>query len=135
MTVKEWLLRAKNIDDEINSLNEEAERAFSKATVRTRSTGGSTASPDNSTERKFINYAMYRAYIDERVEVLYKTKLEILAAIDKVRDNDLRLLLIKRYIKFKTFDKIAEEMHYSYVHIVHNLHPKALYAVGEFIKS
>ena len=55
-------------------------------------------------------------------------KREITARIDAIENNDLRLLLRLRYINNRTWEKIAAEMHFSYVHVAHNLHPKAIRA-------
>lgn len=113
MTVKEWLNRGYRIDTEINSLLEEQSKVFLKA----RGTVTNT----------------YSERINNRIDELYSIKQEILTAISQVQDPVLRALLTERYIKFNTWEKIAHNMHYSYVHIVHTLHPKALKKIGEVI--
>ena len=84
---------------------------------------------------KFINYASYSEMIDNRIDELYAIKQEILQAINLVDDGTLRTLLIARYINFGTWEQIAVDLHYSYVHIVHNLHPKSLKAISEIVNS
>lgn len=44
-------------------------------------------------------------------------------------------ILILRYLNFQTWEMIACKMNYSYVHIVHNLHPKALRAIEKVLKE
>lgn len=135
MTVKEWLNRGYWIDREINALLREQERSLVLATKTTAATDGERVqtSRGNSAEARFINYADYTNLIDERIDELYAIKREIITAINRVGDNTLRQLLIHRYIEFMRWEKIAEEMHYSYVHVVHTLHPRALAAISETV--
>ena len=51
----------------------------------------------------------------------------------KVEDPTRRNLLIYRYLDFETWESIAVMMNYSYVHVVHNLHPKAIEKIKELI--
>ena len=135
MTVKEWLNRGYRIDREITALLREQERTLVLATKTTAATDGERVqtSRGNSAEARFINYADYTKLIDERIDELYAIKREIITAINRVGDNTLRQLLIHRYIEFMRWEKIAEEMHYSYVHVVHTLHPRALAAISETV--
>lgn len=69
---------------------------------------------------------------DELAEMVsqYREKYrEISAVIDAVEDPTYRQLLSLRYLSFMTWEQVAVEMGYSYVHVVHRLHPKALNAV------
>ena len=131
MTAKQWLNRGYRINEEINELIKEQKQALLQATS-TALCGGEKvqSSNENTVERRFVNYAAYSETIDKRIDELYSIKNEILAAINEVEDNTLRRLLILRYIKFYTWEEIAEKMNYSYVHVVHNLHPKALKRVN-----
>lgn len=135
MTVKEWLNRARKLDNEINRLLKEQQAAFAMATGATVAPGGEKvqASKGNTTETKFLNYAAYSELIDSRIDELYRIKQEILSAINEVEGETFREILIARYIQNKTWECIADEIHYSYVHVVHNLHPLALKAIGEII--
>lgn len=54
-----------------------------------------------------------------------KTKHRIIDEIQKLNRSDYITLLTARYIEFKTFDQIADEMGYSYRHIT-RLHKDAL---------
>lgn len=137
MTAKEWLNRGWELDKEINQLLISQERAFSRALKSTAAADGERVqqSRRNSSEDKFISYAEYSAMADKRIDELYEIKKEILAAVNRVKDPTLRTLLIARYINFKTWERIAEEMHYSYVHVVHNLHPRALNEIDKIVNS
>lgn len=137
MTVKEWLNRGYKLDKEINALLNEQSAALTRATGSTCGTNAERVqtSRRNTTEDRFINYASYSELIDNRIDELYAIKQEILSAISKVNDAVLRTLLIEKYVNFHTWEQIACNMNYSYVHVVHNLHPKALNAISKIVNS
>ena len=137
MTSKEWLNRGYKLDKEINALLNEQSAALTRATGSTCGTNAERVqtSRRNTTEDRFINYASYSELIDNRIDELYAIKQEILSAISKVNDAVLRTLLIEKYVNFHTWEQIACNMNYSYVHVVHNLHPKALNAISKIVNS
>lgn len=125
--IKAWLSRAKHIDDEINTLLKEQERALTRATGAVPAAKGERVqtTPQNGSEDRFIAYAEYSRIIDERIDELYAVKCEIFKAISRIEDSTLRTLLELRYLSFKTWEEIAVEMNYGYRHIC-RLHGKAL---------
>lgn len=129
MTTEEWLKRGWKLNNEINSLIEEKEKALALACSVTAPTDHEriTATRRNSSEERFISYAYeeYEKKINSLINALYQIKLEIASAISLVEDSALRNLLIKRYLQFKTWEQIATEMNYSCRQIV-RLHEKAL---------
>lgn len=135
MSAKQWLSRGWKLNEEINTLLEEKERAFADACSTTAASSGERvqSSSGNSSERKFIHYADYSKLIDERIDQLYAIKQEISDAIYKVESSTYRTLLVKRYIQFKTWETIADEMNYD-VRWIHRLHGRALNKVGEIRK-
>lgn len=137
MTTKEWLNRGYKLDNEINALLKEQSAALTRATGSTCGTSAEKVqtSRRNNSEDRFINYASYSELIDNRIDELYAIKQEILSAINKVDDAVLRTLLIEKYVNFHTWEQIACDMNYSYVHVVHNLHPKALNAISKIVNS
>lgn len=137
MTSKEWLNRGYKLDKEINALLNEQSAALTRATGSTCGTNAERVQTSrmNTTEDRFINYASYSELIDNRIDELYAIKQEILSAINKVDDAVLRTLLIEKYVNFHTWEQIACNMNYSYVHVVHNLHPKALNAISKIVNS
>jgi hypothetical protein len=68
--------------------------------------------------------------LDNRIAMLWEEQTEALTVIGRVEDTRLRELLTNRYINGLTWEKVAEEMHYSYKHVTHCLHPKALRAAA-----
>lgn len=113
MTTKEWLQRGIEIEEEIADLQ--------------------AANPVVFLDE--INVAVYEQNIKNRIGELYKIKNEILEAVNQVESATLRRLLIKRYIQNLTWEKVAEQLNYSYKHVVHILHPKALLAVKTILEK
>ena len=126
--VKQWLNRAHNIDREIKNLERERDKAFNRATSVVNGSGSEKVqtSKINATEGKYAAYADYVAEIDKRTAELNEVKTEILRAINKVDNSAYRLLLTLRYIRFMTWERIAEEMNYKDVRWVYRLHGRAL---------
>ena len=109
MTTKEWLQRGIEIEEEIADLQAVNPVVFLDE----------------------INVAVYEQNIKNRIGELYKIKNEILEAVNQVESATLRRLLIKRYIQNLTWEKI----NYSYKHVVHILHPKALSAIKRVLEK
>lgn len=126
--VKAWLSRAWKIDKEIDALLEAKRLEYQRCVATTAMFDGEVVSSTKN-PHKFDRLAELEAKINRRVDALYMIKAEILNAITAVDNPTYRTLLIERYINFKTWEKIAVDMNYSYVHLVHTLHPCALKAL------
>ncbi|MFQ7292602.1 MAG: hypothetical protein ACLRQ0_10245 [Monoglobales bacterium] len=123
MTAKQWLNRGYRINEEINELMREQKQALLQATSTALGGGEKVQSSNgNTVERRFVNYAAYSETIDMWIDELYSIKREIVLEIRKVDDFRLRRLLFLRYIKFYTWDMIAQKMNYDirYIHKLHN---------------
>ena len=107
MTAKKWLQRGWKINQRINRLIKQ------KSDI------------DKNVGMDFVSYDTFENHINKNIDRLYKIKNEIMSAIDKVEDYRLHDLLVNRYINFYTWEKIAEDMNYSVVHI-YRLHGQAL---------
>ena len=66
--------------------------------------------------------------INQKIDEWISVRDNIVAVIDTVDDSRLRSLLLSKYIRGKTYDQIADEMHYSWRHVM-RLHNQALEAV------
>ena len=130
--VKQWLNRAHDIDKEIKNLKRERDKAFNEATSVVNDSGSEKVqtSKINATEGKYAAYANYVAEIDKRTAELYEVKAEILRVINKVDNSTYRLLLTLRYIRFMTWERIAEEMDLSCYWVRTTIHRNALRAVS-----
>lgn len=126
MTAKEFLQRGWKLNKEIEALNEAKQEAFDRATaagyvMKDVVTSGSNPINDN----RFSNYVSYSEQIDKRINKLMLINCEILEAIGTVEDSKLRTLLTYRYLKYMTWEEIAEKINYSWRHI-NTMHGKAL---------
>ena len=133
--VKEWLSRARFIDNEVNSLMREQQRAFELATSTTGawSEDKIQGSGRNSAEQNMIKYAEYSKMIDNRIGELRDIKVEIMDKIGEVEDPLLRSILINRYINFWNSERIACDLAYSYKQTC-RLHGKALLAMKDVLE-
>ncbi len=134
MTAKEWLNRGRALNKTIEGLEKAKARAYDIAVGTAEElTEKVQESRGNSVEDRLVTYADYCREIDKHKIELLKILKEIMEAIMKVEDPTLRNLLIYRYLDFETWESIAVMMNYSYVHVVHNLHPKAMEKIKELI--
>lgn len=139
MTTKEWLSRGWRIDREIRELEQAQVEALALATRTTAGTDGERVDGggDNSSEREMVAYAdkaaEYAVMIDEKIRELVGIKTEIIRAVERVENPTLRAVLMARYVNFKTWEQIAVEMSYSYMHVC-RLHGRALVEVRDVIE-
>lgn len=130
MTAKEYLQqyrdavrRAKVAQDHLAELRTIAERI----TPNYGASGGTHQTGDR------LGAAVARivdaeAKVDAEIELMTATAREVRTTIEAVPEP-YQTLLYERYINGKTFETISVQMNFSYYHIVHRLHPKALKAV------
>lgn len=116
---EEWLRRGWKINEEIQFLIQER-RNFTEFL-------GQCGAIEN---REFQNY---EKTLNNKITELCKIKNEIAGAIGRVEDVQCRTLLTLRYLSFKTWEKIAEDMFYSDYWIRKALHKKALKALEKAI--
>ena len=135
MKTKEWLNRGYRIDNEIETLLEEQQQARDRILkiTGTISEDRVQTSRGNSTESGYIKYLSYSDRINEKINELYAVKQEIETAIESVSNPTYRQLLRLRYLKYNSFDKIAEQMNYSLRQIM-RLHCKSLLKITDVIE-
>lgn len=131
MTTKEWLSRGKWVEKEIHALEQAQEEALALVTRTTAGTDSERVDGGggNSSERAMVAYAdktaEYAELIDNKIRELVSIKLEITRTIAHVEEDRLRLILQYRYVNLMRWERIAEEMHYSYSQLK-RLHRRAL---------
>lgn len=122
-----YLKRYKLIDNSINNLLREKELWQTRAEKMTPTLTGMPSGGDGENQRELAICKM----IDCEKEVVHLIDQfvdlgnEIKATINRVAEDELRLLLENRYIHGKTFEQMAVDMHYSW-RWIHVLHKKAL---------
>lgn len=124
MNVKQWLMRARTLDREINSLLEEKQNVRDRILKITQSYTGNVVQATKD-PHKFDRVVELELEIDRNIDELVRVKAEILNAISELPDGRYREILRLRYLKGMTFEQIAVEMHYSWRHVC-TLHGRAL---------
>ena len=80
--------------------------------------GSASALPDdkvqtsrrNMTEARYLKYLEYDELLDKSIDRLYDVKRGILEVINCVEDERLRMILTMRFIKYRKWEDIAEEL-------------------------
>lgn len=127
---KRYLQRYLDLDREIALLFEELTRY--KA-LSTRMTPVMSAAPMGSALEDRLQASVDRIAevedeINQKIDEWVSVRDNIVSVIDTVGDPRLRTLLVSKYVRGKTYDQIAQEMHYSWRHVM-RLHNQALAAV------
>lgn len=117
------------MDYEIRALEDVEEEEWRRVTSRTAKLEG-TQVKGTRNPHKFDRLAELQEKIDERIESKIAIKTEILDFIAEIPDTIWRTLLIYRYIRFMTWERIAVRMHYSYRQVL-NIHKAALNYCGD----
>lgn len=110
MTPKEWLQRGWKINQRINRLLFQKQQA-KKALLKNECT--------------LESYDNFEKLINSHIDELFKIKIDIINALTYIHDEKLFAVLFNRYVNFYTWERIAENMNYSVVH-VYRLHGQAL---------
>ena len=130
MTAKQWLMRGRMIEEEIDRLEDckrETWDRITSVTSRRSDMPGSERDP-----HRFEAYTAFEDKINERVESLLIVKAEILGKISMLPDARHRNLLMERYILEHTLEEAAANMHYSYKQIC-RIHGEACEEIGKLL--
>ena len=132
MTAKEYLSQYRDAVKLIYTKQDELLALIEDATaISPNNSGTHGGGISDKVGRKSAAAADIEREIEEEKAALRVIRRDIRATIAQVRSADLRRLLTYRYICGCTWERVAVKMSYSYVHIVHRLHPRALAAVGD----
>lgn len=133
MTVKEYLNRARFLDQEINAKIDHLEKIDSmvnRVTASISDMPGRDKPDNNKRERLIVKMIDLRWEINEEIDRLVDTKREINGFIGKIAKEKHRLLLELRYINLCTWEEIAIRMNVT-ERSVYRLHGAALLAAAE----
>ena len=135
MTAKEYLKRAWNVDQRINSKLHQLDSLKDMATKATSTLGTEPVSGTRNVQRMadtIDNIIALENEINDDIDRLVDLKRNVIKTISKVKDTNCLTLLELRYLSFKSWDDIAAEMNYTsrWVHIMHS---KALAAVEKIL--
>ena len=137
MTAKEYLNRAWNVDQRINSKLHQLDSLKDMATKATSTLGTEPVSGTRNVQRMadtIDNIVALENEINDDIDRLVDLKRDVIKTISKVKDTNCLTLLELRYLSFKSWDDIAAEMNYTsrWVHIMHS---KALAAVEKILEE
>lgn len=126
MTTKDYLRQLKTINHRIDTKIETAARLRALAekctsTISDEPRGTNFKGKDDI----IIKVIMIEQEINNDIDNLIDLKAEIIRQIEGIQDDTYKILLTERYILGKTWEQIAVDMSYSYIHI-HRLHSQAL---------
>ena len=134
MTAKEYLRSIRDLDGKVEKLRELIAENWSKATYSSPqwdTVGGSSS----IVTRKPEQYAEKVELYEEQFDRLFNMKVDALKTIMEVEDHIEAALLMEYYINGKTWEETSEALGYSYYHIVHRLHPKALHSFEQIYNA
>ena len=130
---KQWLMRARNIDREINELLREKEEVRDRVLKITQSYTGDTVQSTKD-PHKFDRVVELEMEIDRNIDELVAVKTEINKGIAQLSDGRYREILRLRYLMGMTFERIAVETNYSWRHVC-TLHGRALLKMEEILNG
>ena len=137
MTAREYLTQARMIDSRINSKLMELQRARELATKATGlvSDMPRNPSPDlQQMESRVVKIVDLEREINAEIDELVDLKRDIRELIAQIRKPEYRTLLELRYLGFRTWDAIAEEMGFE-PRTIYRFHSNALRVVERLMRT
>lgn len=137
MTAKEYLQQVHKMDRQIDS---KIEMLTELNALATKCTAILTGMPHNPSGSKSQMADTVDKIVDLQDEInadisrMVEVKAEVIRVIGCVQDINCRILLEKRYLSYKTWEQIANDMNFG-LRYVHILHKKALAAVAPFVEK
>jgi len=128
VNAKEYLQKAFRLDQRINSKLQQIESLNALAEKCTTTLTGMPHSQNSSTSAiadTVVKIIGLQAEINKDIDELVDLKQEIMKLIKSVSNAEYQTLLELRYLCFKTWEQIADDMSYE-VRNVYALHKKAL---------
>lgn len=139
MTAKEYLMRANNIDLEIDSLNISIQKCRERATKITSVFSDLPAQHNGDVSDKIgLNVAEMVDYTTRALEMMKESeqlKVEIMIQIHKMANKLYAALLIDKYISNMTWQEVAEHINKEYDYTKGVLHDRALSNFTKIIQN
>lgn len=132
MTAKQYLSRARKIDNRINGLLEQVRITRESLESITQNYGGDITTGTKN-PHKFDRLVELESLVDQKVDELIAVKVEIINTLSQLENNIYYSLLNDYYLEMKTWEQVAVDNGYSYPHTM-RLYHDALQAVERIIK-
>lgn len=131
MTAKQYLNRVRRIDKEISALLRLVQKTRESLTTVTQNYD-SDGAQNTKNPHKFDRLIELESLVDHKIDDQIALKAEILDTIMKLDDRRQRLVLMEYYIEMKTWEQVAVDLNYSYMHVT-RIHGYALKEVQKLI--
>lgn len=133
MTAKQYLNRVRRIDKEIEALLRMVRKTRESLESMTQNYDGDGAQSTKN-PHKFDRLVELESMVDKKIDEQIDLKAEILNTIMQLDDRRQRLVLMEYYVEMKTWEQVAVDLNYSYMHIT-RLHGYALKEIGKLING
>lgn len=133
MTAKQYLNRVRRIDKEIEALLRMVRKTRESLESMTQNYDGDGAQSTKN-PHKFDRLVELESMVDKKIDEQIDLKAEILNTIMQLDDRRQRLVLMEYYVEMKTWEQVAVDLNYSYMHIT-RLHGYALKEIGKIING
>lgn len=133
MTAKQYLNRVRRIDKEIEALLRMVRKTRESLESMTQNYDGDGAQSTKN-PHKFDKLVELESMVDKKIDEQIDLKAEILNTIMQLDDRRQRLVLMEYYVEMKTWEQVAVDLNYSYMHIT-RLHGYALKEIGKLING
>ena len=138
MNAKQYLKQLFFIDQTVTDSLAELDELRSRATTlgavdysKDKIQSGKVSDPTASSVAIIVDL---ESTIREKISSYRKTKTEVEKTIEGVTDQNVKLVLLKRYVYFKDFDDIATDLKYTAQH-VKRLHGQGLENIEKLLLS
>ena len=132
-TAKQYLNRVRRIDKEIEALLRLVQRTRESLETVTQNYD-SDGAQSTKNPHKYDRLVELESLVDEKIDQQIALKAEILNTIMQLEDRRQRLVLMEYYVEMKTWEQVAVDMNYSYMHIT-RIHGYALKAIQEVLNG
>lgn len=136
MKAKEYLQQLKRLDTLINQKIKELDELRSISTVGSVDYSTERVQSSHSQDAPFVRIVHRMIELEQEINAeidnFVDTKHLIINQIHTLRNTDYIMLLFKRYVEYKSLERICVEMNFSYDYIKH-LHGYALKAFEETV--
>ena len=137
MKIKEYLMQAYRIDQRINSKLEQIGALHDLATKATVTFSDMPRNPNkgkSKIEDAIIKIMELEDEINHDIDKLVDLKTDITHLIKNLDSHEYQIILEQRYLCFKSWEKISEDLGYSIQHTF-RLHDAALTDLERFYKD
>ena len=131
MTAKQYLNRVRRIDKEIEALLRLVQRTRESLETVTQNYD-SDGAQSTKNPHKYDRLVELESLVDAKIDEQISLKAEILNTIMQLEDRRQRLVLMEYYVEMKTWEQVAVDLNYSYMHIT-RIHGYALKEVQKLI--